>query len=507
MSERDDPVPGSPGAGGQRDTMRLRAAFAADIANYTALVSVEETRTIDALSIVRKVAREELEIHGGWLFGLPGDGIFALFESAVDAVRCGLQVQQRLAAMPIVSQLKMRIGIHLGDVRFRDGLPFGETLVIAARLESLAEPGTILISASVMDAVAARISATFEEKGVRSLKHSPKLIATFAVSPPPRPAPVEEEPQEDPLDHTVLNNAPELPHSPLRRPLLLDATVIAPLPRAVPFAMPDARAVPPPAPPAPPPVDLSDVDLRRQASSPPLATPPEPGPAAPPPDPLPDERPAAAEAPAPSIHPPSLSFLDPDPFAELRALVEPPDAGMPARPDPAVGEEVPPEPIRPPKVEVFEARPPAGEFEALPPTREPEPRPYAPQPAAAPLPAPPPLVLEDSPALRAAEPVEPVWSAPPVAPEPPPVAVPPSPSPPPPSAPAPSRLLDETRLNRLAMLLTTHLGPVAKVIVRRRAEEIGDPERLLRSLAQDIPRESERPDFMQHARDILLGRG
>jgi class 3 adenylate cyclase len=434
--------------------MRLRAAFAADIANYTALVSVEETRTIDALSIVRKVAREELEIHGGWLFGLPGDGIFALFESAVDAVRCGLEVQQRLAAMPIVSQLKMRIGIHLGDVRFRDGLPFGETLVIAARLESLAEPGTILISSSVMDAVAARLSATFEEKGVRSLKHSPKLIATFAVSPPPRSAPVVEEPKEDPLDHTVLNTTPELPARALRRPLLLDATVIAPLPRAVPFAVPDPADAPasPPTP-APPPVDLSAPHLHRQN---PATDPPPQGPS-------PQFPPMAAEPPQPTSspppHPPSLAFLDPDPFAELRALVDPAtaEAAFPPPPDLA-------EPTRPDAGLVAMA-PAAQEAPALPPK------------------------------------AEPTWSPPP-----PPVNQPQAAT----ESPAPvrqtGRPLDETRLTRLAMLLTSHLGPVAKVIVRRRAEEIEDPERLLRALAQDIPRESERPDFMQHARDILDGR-
>src|SRR5690349_1106160 len=120
MGNADDPGHGAHGAGPHRDTMRLRAAFAADIANYTALVSVEETKTIDALSILRRVAKEELKVHGGWLFGLPGDGIFALFESAVDAVRCALQIQSRLAGMPQLSALRLRVGIHLGDVRFRD---------------------------------------------------------------------------------------------------------------------------------------------------------------------------------------------------------------------------------------------------------------------------------------------------------------------------------------------------------------------------------------------------
>ena len=83
---------------------RLRAVFAADIANFGGLVTIDETNTIDALSITRRVAIEELAKHGGWLFGMPGDGIFALFESTVDAVRCALAVQTRLAAAPKAPQ-------------------------------------------------------------------------------------------------------------------------------------------------------------------------------------------------------------------------------------------------------------------------------------------------------------------------------------------------------------------------------------------------------------------
>jgi class 3 adenylate cyclase len=164
---------------------RLRAVFAADVANFSGLISVDETRTLDSLLEARRTATDELAAHGGWLFGLPGDGIFALFESAVDAVHCALVTQTRLSTMRALGGLKLRIGVHLGEVLFRDDLPFGETLIIAARLESLAEPGGTLISSVVMDAVAPRISATFQDRGVQTLKHSPRSIATFSVAPPP----------------------------------------------------------------------------------------------------------------------------------------------------------------------------------------------------------------------------------------------------------------------------------------------------------------------------------
>jgi hypothetical protein len=167
-------------------------------------VAIEETKTLDALWFTRQLASEELACHGGWLFGLPGDGVFALFESAVDAVRCALRVQARLAESPKLHALKLRIGLHLGDVLFHDELPYGEVLVIASRLESLAEPGGILVSASVMDAVASHVMATFSESGVAKLKNTPRHIETFRVL----PAPSASEPGQAaaPLDRTL---APE----------------------------------------------------------------------------------------------------------------------------------------------------------------------------------------------------------------------------------------------------------------------------------------------------------
>ena len=137
-----------------------------------------------AVSLLGPIA-EEL-IFRGWLFGMPGDGIFALFESAIDAVRCALGLQSRLAALPELSALRLRIGVHLGEVLFQDELPFGESLVIAARLESLAEPGGILVSSSVMDAVAPRIAARFVDKGAQGgdLRRGGVLLGAQPGHPP-----------------------------------------------------------------------------------------------------------------------------------------------------------------------------------------------------------------------------------------------------------------------------------------------------------------------------------
>jgi class 3 adenylate cyclase len=159
----------------------LRAVYAADVVNYGGLIAADETRTIEELSRTRRIACDALRANGGWLFGMPGDGIFALFESAIDAVRCALVTQARLAAISASSTIRLRIGVHLGEVLFQDDQPFGEALVIAARLESLADSGGILVSAAVMQTVASRIAATFEPRGIKNLKHIPRRIATFSV--------------------------------------------------------------------------------------------------------------------------------------------------------------------------------------------------------------------------------------------------------------------------------------------------------------------------------------
>jgi hypothetical protein len=151
------------------------------VVNYGGLIAADETRTIDELQRTRRIACDALHANGGWLFGMPGDGIFALFESAIDAVRCALVTQARLAATSASSKMQLRIGVHLGEVLFQDDQPFGEALVIAARLESLADPGGILVSEAVMQTVASRVAATFEPCGIRSLKHIPRRIATFSV--------------------------------------------------------------------------------------------------------------------------------------------------------------------------------------------------------------------------------------------------------------------------------------------------------------------------------------
>ena len=227
------PPPPEPDQLAPKRKRRLRAALAADIANFSGRVSVNETRAFGNLSSILKIGREELNRHDGDLIGMPGDGLFALFESAVDAVQCALTIQQRLSEENSLGGMRLRIGIHVGDVLFEGDLPFGETLNIAARLESLADPGGILVSGTIVDAVSARISATFEDRGVPRLKNIPRRITTYAVHSAER---VNDEelgaPDRTPLDKTM--QIPREEKRPIASPSLQERLAAPPDPPMLP---------------------------------------------------------------------------------------------------------------------------------------------------------------------------------------------------------------------------------------------------------------------------------
>ena len=178
---------------GKTTRRSLRAIFAADITGFSGMMAKNEAGAISAFNEIRAIVTRQLQAYEGYLFGMPGDGVFALFESAVNAIRCALETQHQLALRAgEAKDMRLRIGIHLGEVLFEKDLPYGEALAIAAQLEDLADPGGILVSAAVMDAVSARISATFEERGAPRLRNIPRRIVTFSVTPPPERTPADE---------------------------------------------------------------------------------------------------------------------------------------------------------------------------------------------------------------------------------------------------------------------------------------------------------------------------
>ena len=176
-----DPIGGEPKTSTRK--RRLRAALFADVANFSGSVSVNETIAFGNLSAILALGREALRRHEGDLITTPGDGLFALFESVVNSVMCALWLQEQLASRPDHGSMRLRIGIHVGDVLFDGDMPLGETINIASRLQSLADPGGILVSGLVVECVSARISASFEDRGVPRLKNIPRQIHTYSVLP------------------------------------------------------------------------------------------------------------------------------------------------------------------------------------------------------------------------------------------------------------------------------------------------------------------------------------
>jgi adenylate cyclase len=125
--------------------------MAADVAGFSTLVEREETGTLQELAGRRQIFDAAVEAYGGRIANTAGDGVIAEFASAIDAVRCAIEIQSKLAER--ASVIHFRIGIHIGDVVPNGNDVLGDTVNIAARLQSLAEPGSICISKDVYSQV------------------------------------------------------------------------------------------------------------------------------------------------------------------------------------------------------------------------------------------------------------------------------------------------------------------------------------------------------------------
>src|SRR4051812_41104447 len=173
---------------------KIAAILAADVAGYSRLVAEDEEETLRRLGGYRQVFDDFVRRSGGRIFNTAGDSVMCEFDSAVEAVRCAIDVQESLRtrnlSLPQSRRLEFRMGITIGDVVERDGDLLGDGVNIAARLESLAEPGGICVSRSVHEAVANKISVPFRDIGERKVKNIPNRVHAFVVD-WPRPDPAE----------------------------------------------------------------------------------------------------------------------------------------------------------------------------------------------------------------------------------------------------------------------------------------------------------------------------
>src|SRR5580692_4670593 len=165
---------------------KIAAIFAADIAGYSRLVAEDEEETLRRLASYRQVTDDFIAKCGGRIFNTAGDAVLAEFPSAVEAVRCAIDIQESLRtrnmAYPPSRQMSFRIGITIGDVVERDGDLLGDGVNIAARLEGLAEVGGICISRAVHEQVANKLSVQFADIGAQEVKNIPSPVHAFMVS-------------------------------------------------------------------------------------------------------------------------------------------------------------------------------------------------------------------------------------------------------------------------------------------------------------------------------------
>lgn len=164
---------------------KIAVILAADVAGYSRLVAENEEETIRRLDLICKTAEALIAQAGGRVFNTAGDAVMAEFKSAVDAVRCALDIQESLRAgnadYPPARQMWFRIGVTVGDVVERDGDLLGDGVNIAARLESLAPAGGVCISRSVYEVVANKVAARFSDRGLQRLKNMPEPIHAYTV--------------------------------------------------------------------------------------------------------------------------------------------------------------------------------------------------------------------------------------------------------------------------------------------------------------------------------------
>src|SRR6266700_1970881 len=165
---------------------KIAAIFAADIAGYSRLVAEDEEETLRRLASYRLVTDDFIVKSGGRIFNTAGDAVLAEFPSAVEAVRCAIDIQESLRtrnmAYPPSRQMSFRIGITIGDVVERDGDLLGDGVNIAARLEGLAEVGGICISRAVHEQVANKLSVQFADIGAQEVKNIPAPVHAFMVA-------------------------------------------------------------------------------------------------------------------------------------------------------------------------------------------------------------------------------------------------------------------------------------------------------------------------------------
>jgi formylglycine-generating enzyme required for sulfatase activity/class 3 adenylate cyclase len=169
---------------------RLAAIVAGDIAGYSRLMEHDEEGTHARVKrIQRDLIEPSIAEHHGRLVKTTGDGFLAIFDSPVEAVRCGIVVQQNMvgrnAALPKEQRIEYRIGVNLGDVIIEEDDIYGDGVNIASRLESIAEPGEVYISGGIYEQIKHKLVCGYESLGDRKVKNITDPVRVYRILPDP----------------------------------------------------------------------------------------------------------------------------------------------------------------------------------------------------------------------------------------------------------------------------------------------------------------------------------
>jgi adenylate cyclase len=169
---------------------KLTAILSADVAGYSRLMQDDEAATVKTLEAYKQIISDLVKQHRGRVVDSPGDNLLAEFASVVDAVQCAVATQKELQArnteLPENRKMQFRIGVNLGDVIEEESRIYGDGVNIAARLESLADPGGICVSKTAFDQIETKLPFGYEYLGEQSVKNIAKAVGAYRVLMEPR---------------------------------------------------------------------------------------------------------------------------------------------------------------------------------------------------------------------------------------------------------------------------------------------------------------------------------